>query len=198
MKRIIRLTEKDLAKIVKRILKEDNDPRAPEMPEIPPQEYLDLIASADTEKEMGDDIVTQQVTEYWNKSNNLSRLVRRVISEEQMSQQKLKMGESSIGKCFNKSKYPELYKVSKGYSSTLYGLLLMYMGINSGIIQTVYGVVYNEDEFKYDNLEKNTLKTFNSGKKSASGGLDDLYNSNYSKISGELSNLKNCVYNGIF
>ena len=82
MKRIIRLTEKDLAKIVKRILKEDNDPSAPEMPEIPPQEYLDLIASADTEKEMGDDMVTQQVTEYWNKSNNLSRLVRRVINEQ--------------------------------------------------------------------------------------------------------------------
>ena len=82
MKRIIRLTEKDLAKIVKRILKEDNDPRAPEMPEIPPQEYLDLIASADTEKEMGDDIVTQQVTEYWNKSKNLSRLVRRALMEQ--------------------------------------------------------------------------------------------------------------------
>ena len=82
MKRIIRLTEKDLAKIVKRILKEDNDPRAPEMPEIPPQEYLDLIASVDTEKEMGDDIVTQQVTEYWNKSKNLSRLVRRALMEQ--------------------------------------------------------------------------------------------------------------------
>lgn len=82
MKRIIRLTEKDLAKIVKRILKEDNDPSAPEMPEIPPQEYLDLIASADTEKEMGDDIVTQQVTEYWNKSKNLSRLVRRALMEQ--------------------------------------------------------------------------------------------------------------------
>jgi hypothetical protein len=82
MKRIIRLTEKDLAKIVKIILKEDNDPSAPEMPEIPPQEYLDLIASADTEKEMGDDMVTQQVTEYWNKSKNLSRLVRRVINEQ--------------------------------------------------------------------------------------------------------------------
>jgi len=82
MKRIIRLTEKDLSKIVKRILKEQNDPRAPEMPEIPPQEYLDLIASVDTEKKMGDDIVTQQVTEYWNKSKNLSRLVRRALMEE--------------------------------------------------------------------------------------------------------------------
>jgi hypothetical protein len=82
MKRIIRLTEKNLAKIVKRILKEDNDPRSPEMPEIPPQEYLDLIASADTEKEMGDDIVKQQVTEYWNKSKNLSRLVRRALMEQ--------------------------------------------------------------------------------------------------------------------
>ena len=135
---------------------------------------------------------------------DLTRLVKRVISEsrliseEQMSQQQLKMGKSSIGKCFNKSKYPELYKITNGYGDTVYGLLLMSMGINSGIIQTVYGVVYNEDEFKYDNLEKNTLKTFNNGKKSTSGGLDELYNSNYSKISGELSNLKNCVYNGIF
>jgi hypothetical protein len=65
MKRITRLTEKDLTKIVKKILKEDNDPSAPEMPEIPPQEYLDLIASADTGKEMDDDI-TQQLAEYWH------------------------------------------------------------------------------------------------------------------------------------
>jgi hypothetical protein len=67
MKRIINLTEADLARIVKRVLKEEESPTSPEMPETPPAEYLDLIASADIKKDSDDDDMTQQVAEDWYK-----------------------------------------------------------------------------------------------------------------------------------
>jgi hypothetical protein len=67
MKRIINLTEADLARIVKRVLKEEESPTSPEMPETPPAEYLDLIASADIKKDGDDDDMTQQVAEDWYK-----------------------------------------------------------------------------------------------------------------------------------
>jgi hypothetical protein len=62
MKKIIKLNETDLVRIVKRVLNEKESPSAPEMPETPPAEYLDLVASDDTEKE-DDDNMTQQVAE---------------------------------------------------------------------------------------------------------------------------------------
>jgi hypothetical protein len=61
MKRIIKLTESDLVRIVRRVVSEGEDPSSPEMPETPPEEYLDLIASVDIEKK--DDDMTQQVAE---------------------------------------------------------------------------------------------------------------------------------------
>jgi len=78
MKRIINLTEADLARIVKRVLKEEESPTSPEMPETPPAEYLDLIASADIKKDGDDDDMTQQVAEDWYKR----RMNRRRLNED--------------------------------------------------------------------------------------------------------------------
>jgi hypothetical protein len=63
MKKIVRLTESDLVRIVKRFLKESS-PEGPEMPETPTPEYLDYVASLDTNKETEDQ---QQVAEFWNR-----------------------------------------------------------------------------------------------------------------------------------
>jgi hypothetical protein len=38
MKRIIKLTESDLVRIVRRVVSEGEDPSSPEMPETPPEE----------------------------------------------------------------------------------------------------------------------------------------------------------------
>ena len=67
MKKIIKLTESDLARIVKRVVNEAESPTAPEMPETPPEEYLDLVASVDVEKRPGEEDMTQQVAEEWHK-----------------------------------------------------------------------------------------------------------------------------------
>jgi hypothetical protein len=50
MKKIIKLNETDLVRIVKRVLNEKENPSAPEMPETPPAEYIDLVSSNNTEK----------------------------------------------------------------------------------------------------------------------------------------------------
>ena len=50
MKKIIKLNETDLVRIVKRVLNEKENPSSPEMPETPPSEYLDLVSSDNTEK----------------------------------------------------------------------------------------------------------------------------------------------------
>jgi len=77
MKKIIKLNETDLVRIVKRVLNEKESPSAPEMPETPPAEYLDLVASDDTEKE-DDDNMTQQVAEDRYKR----RMNRRRLNED--------------------------------------------------------------------------------------------------------------------
>lgn len=65
MNKIIKITEKDLVRIVERVLNESGHLEGAEMPEKPTSEYLDYVASL--EKDNESDNNQQQVAEYWNR-----------------------------------------------------------------------------------------------------------------------------------
>ena len=73
MKKIIKLTERDLTRIIERVINESETP-GPEMPETPTQEYLDLISQSDeNDKENDINSNTQQVAEYWKRKKNYQK-----------------------------------------------------------------------------------------------------------------------------
>lgn len=79
MSKII-IKESTLKKIIRRSLNEGG-PEGPEMPEIPPQEYLNLLAVNDDNKEGGEDeIGSNQLTEE-GRRNLIKKLLRSLITE---------------------------------------------------------------------------------------------------------------------
>jgi len=63
MKRVSRLTEKDLSRIIKRVINEG--PEGPEMPEVPTPEMEDIMAKIDSETDETNDDIVQPIAEYW-------------------------------------------------------------------------------------------------------------------------------------
>ena len=127
---------------------------------------------------------------------DLTRLVRRVISEEQMSQQQFASGLSAGSSCFSSSKMPITYKLVQADWDTAYALLLMYLGVGHGIIKTLTGVYMDDKEPSFSDIKSNTQssKNFNKGYNTGKKGVDTIYKTNYKQISGELSKLKTCVF----
>jgi hypothetical protein len=78
MKKIIRLTESDLARIVKRILNEISHPEGVEMPEVPTPEYEEILANLETGNE---EDKNQQLTESRGVHKKKFKLTEREISK---------------------------------------------------------------------------------------------------------------------
>ena len=69
MKKITKITENDLIRIIKSTLLESEQP-GPEMPETPPSDYDEVITSYKTKKgieDNGDDEMVNQIAEHWQK-----------------------------------------------------------------------------------------------------------------------------------
>lgn len=69
MNKILKITEKELLRTIKKNILESTQPEGPEMPEIPPADYDEVIASYKAENNIGndgDDEMVNQIAEYWN------------------------------------------------------------------------------------------------------------------------------------
>ena len=122
---------------------------------------------------------------------DLTRLVKRVINEEQDSQnqqlQKFQKLQSNIASkmkssgCFDASNYPNLYKASSGSFDIVVGLLAM--AIASGMFAATFG---------FSTFASITLGSL--GGYVGVKGLKKIYDANISKIRGELGKLSNCLF----
>jgi hypothetical protein len=84
-----------------------------------------------------------------------------------------------ISFCFDKRKFPNLYKAASGSISTVMGLLLMWAGAASEVLS--FGV--------------STLVMV-AGADETTDGIKKIYDANISKIDNELSLLYDCVFGG--
>ena len=127
---------------------------------------------------------------------DLTRLVKRVISEAEMSQQSLSSAKSKGSSCFSQKTMPVTYKLVKADWDAAYALLLMSLGVSSGIIKSLTDVYMDEEEPSLSNMKSNVQKSknFNKGYNLGKKGINTIYKTNYNEISSELSKLETCVF----
>jgi hypothetical protein len=113
--------------------------------------------------------------------SDLSRIVRRVINEEESGKMKFAEIKSKMSGCFSPSRYPNLYKASNGSLDVVMGLLAM--GIANGLFFASFGL---------SSFASYTLGAV--GIYSTGVGVKKIYDANISKIRSELGKLYNCLF----
>jgi len=120
--------------------------------------------------------------------SDLTRLVRRVINEDQAAQsQQFQQLQSKIASkmkssgCFDSSNYPNLYKASMGSIDTIIGLLAI--AIASGMFASTFGLS------SFASFTLGGMGLYASG-----SGVKKIYDANISKIRPELGKLYRCLF----
>ena len=113
--------------------------------------------------------------------SDLSRIVRRVINEEQSGKMKFAEIKSKMSGCFSPSEYPNLYKASNGSLDVVMGLLAM--GIANGLFFASFGLS------SFASYALGSVGIYSTGV-----GVKKIYDANISKIKGELRKLYNCLF----